>query len=79
MGNYDNVPKEIRTLDISVSFDMGWKKRLTGRLYESISGHGYLIGCRTKNIIAMGLKKEMQYMQQSKHGGLTFKSKYMCY
>ena len=56
-ANYEDVPEEIRTIGISVSFDMGWQKRSTGRLYDSISGHGYRIGCRTKNIIAMGLKK----------------------
>ena len=74
-AKYDDVPEEIRTIGISVSFDMGWQKRLTGRLYDSISGHGYLIRCRTKNIIAMGLKKkEMQFMQQSKHKRLTSQS-----
>ena len=58
LGKYDDVPIEIQRIGISVSFDMGWQKRSTGRLYDSISGHGYLIGCRTNNMIAMGVKKK---------------------
>ena len=61
-GNYDNVPMEILTVGIAVFFDMGWQKRSTGRLYDSMSGHGYLIGCRTKNILGFGLKKSDQYV-----------------
>jgi hypothetical protein len=29
---------------IDVAFDMGWQKRAGGRVYDSLSGHGFLIG-----------------------------------
>ena len=60
-GNYNKVEKRIRTISISVSYDMGWQKRSTGRIYDSVSRHGFFIGRRTKNVISMGItKKEMQ-------------------
>ena len=30
---------------------MGWQRRSSGRLYDSFSGHVYLIGCRTGKVI----------------------------
>ena len=44
-GNYSSLPTDVLSIGISVSFDMGWQKRSTGRLYDSISGHGFIIGC----------------------------------
>ena len=43
---------------IAVSYDMGWQKRVTGRFYDSLSGHGFVIGCRTKCVIGMGVLKK---------------------
>ena len=37
---------------------MGWQKRATGRIYDSLSGHGYFIGCLGKNIVQYGLMKK---------------------
>ena len=45
-------------LPIAVSYDMGWQKRAGGRVYDSLSGHGYFIGCRTGKVVAMGVKKK---------------------
>ena len=36
-------------------FDMGWQKRATGRVYDSLSSHGYMIGCSTGKVISMGV------------------------
>ena len=35
---------------------MGWQKRATGKLYDSLSGHAYTIGCRTGLIIGLCVK-----------------------
>uniref|UniRef100_A0A7S0C7E0 Mutator-like transposase domain-containing protein n=1 Tax=Proboscia inermis TaxID=420281 RepID=A0A7S0C7E0_9STRA len=48
---------EIKTIGIAVSYDMGWQKRSTGRVYDSISGHGYIIGCRTGKILGMQVRQ----------------------
>ena len=57
--NYNNktgyVPDELNTLGLAVSYDMGWQKRSTGRRYESISGHGFIVGCRSKKIIGLAV------------------------
>ena len=45
------IPKEIQRNGLPVSFDMGWNKRATGESYDSFSGHGFMIGCRTGNIV----------------------------
>ena len=34
---------------LTMSYDMGWQRRSGGRLYDSLSDHGFLIGCRTKS------------------------------
>ena len=35
---------------------MGWQKRSTGKVYDSLSGYAYKIGCRTGKIIDMCVK-----------------------
>ena len=37
---------------------MGWQKRSTGKIYDSMSGHGFIIGCRTGNIIGFKVKSK---------------------
>ena len=46
------------SLAIIASYDMGWSKRSSGRHYDSMTGHGFLIGGLTKNVIAMGVMKK---------------------
>ena len=41
------------SIDLVVSFDMGWQKRSTGNSYNSPSGHAFLIGARTRKVVAM--------------------------
>ena len=52
-----NIPDVIKKIGIAVSYDMGWQKMSTGRVYDSISGHGYLIGCRTGKILGMQVRQ----------------------
>ena len=35
---------------LTVSYDMGWSKRSSGRRYDSLSGHAFLIGCLSRKI-----------------------------
>ena len=35
---------------------MGWQKRATGTLFDSMSGHAYIIGTRTNKIIGFTVK-----------------------
>jgi hypothetical protein len=55
-GNFKNLPEEILILGLAVSYDMGWQKRSTGRRYDSMSGHGFMIGCRTGLIIGLDVR-----------------------
>ena len=39
---------------LTVSYDMGWNKRSTVTRYDSVSGHGIILGARTKKLIGYG-------------------------
>ena len=41
------TPEEV---PLTVSYDMGWNKRSSGNKYDSISGHGFIMGGNTKKI-----------------------------
>ena len=43
-----NLPK---LPEVAASYDMGWQKQSSGRTYNSISGHGMMIGCKSSKII----------------------------
>jgi len=70
-GEFDKILPRPLMIGITVSYDMGWKKRATGRLYDSLSGHRFIIGCRTKCVIAMSVlkKKCSTYRSANKHNG----------
>ena len=34
------------------SYDMGWNKRSSGNRYDSLTGHAFLIGCKSKSILS---------------------------
>ena len=53
-----NIPALIRKVPLIVSYDMGWQKRSTGKLYDSLSGHGFIFGCKTGNIIGFRVKSK---------------------
>ena len=42
------TPEEV---PLTVSYDMGWNKRSSGNKYDSISGHGFIMGGNTKKIL----------------------------
>ena len=42
----DDVP-------LTVCYDMGWNKRSSGTRYDSISGHGLMIGGYSKKVLGM--------------------------
>ena len=46
------IPDKIGSIQISISFDTGWKKG-TRHNYDSNSGYAYLIGCGVGKVIGM--------------------------
>ena len=48
---WENNDPDRMEVSIAVSYDMGWQKRSSGRKYDSMSGHGILVGCRTGQVI----------------------------
>ena len=57
-GEYDKMHQDLRSIGIAITYDMGWQKRATGRIYDSLSGHGFFIGALTRDIVQYGLKKK---------------------
>ena len=57
-GDDPNIPDLIKKVGIAVSYDMGWQKRSTGKLYDSLSGHGFIFGVRTGNVIGFQVKSK---------------------
>ena len=57
-GEYVKMHKNLHHIGISISYDMGWQKRATGRIYDSLSGHRFFIGCLSKDVVKYGLTKK---------------------
>ena len=38
------VKKKYASASLDVAYDMGWQKRSGGCVYDSLSGHGFIIG-----------------------------------
>ena len=36
---------------LTVSYDIGWSKRTSGSTYNSLSGHGFLVGAHSRKIV----------------------------
>ena len=49
MGGNNNKVK------LTVTYDMGWKNRSSGRKFDSSSGHAFIIGGISKGVIGMVL------------------------
>ena len=47
--------KNNNKVELTVTYDMGWQKRSSGRRYDSSSGHAFIIGERSKGIIGVVL------------------------
>ena len=56
--NIGYLPTCVMRLGIAVSYDMGWQKRSTGHSYDSISGHAFIVGCRTKKIVGVAVRSK---------------------
>ena len=50
---YQKREKNKNKVKLTVTYDMGWQKRSSGRKYESSSRHVLIIGGRIKGIIGM--------------------------
>lgn len=46
-----SLPDKIKMIPIVALYYTGWNKRSTGRVYNSLSGNTFLIGCRSGNVI----------------------------
>ena len=44
--------------ELTVSYDMGWQQRSSGRKYDSDSGHGLMIGMHLRKIIGFKIKSK---------------------
>ena len=78
LGEYDKMLLCLLIIGPAVSYDMGWQKRVTGRVYNSVSGHGFIIGCHTRCVIGMGVikKKCSTCRSTNKFGNSTRAHKY---
>ena len=47
--------KNNNKVKLTVTYNMAWKKRSSGRRYDSSSGHAFVIGARSKGVIGMVL------------------------
>ena len=47
--------KNNNKVKLTVTYEMGWQNRLSGRRYDSSSRHAFIIGARSKGIIRMVL------------------------
>ena len=50
--------KNNNKVKLTVTYDMGWQKRSSGRRYDSSSGQAFIIGTRSKGIIIMVLRSK---------------------
>lgn len=50
--------RNLKQIGLTVPYDMGSQKRAAGNIYNSLSGHGFFIGCRTKNVVLFGYMKK---------------------
>ena len=41
----------LNNVKLTCSYDMAWQKRAGGRIYDSLSGHGFIIGVIIRKIV----------------------------
>ena len=57
---------------LTLSYDMGWSKRSSGNIYNSLSGHSFLVGCHSKIILgAQVLSKQCSVCTSAESKGVT--------
>ena len=47
--------KKNNKVKLTVTYNMGWQKRSSGRRYDSSSRHAFIVGARGKGVIGMVL------------------------
>lgn len=52
----DSATNEKDIVDLRASSSMGWQRIGSGRVYNSISGHGVVIGTKKEKILSMEWK-----------------------
>jgi len=62
---------EMGRTPLTILYDMGWQHRLTGRIYNSSSGHGFLIGACIGKILLHVTKSCTTCWRQWKKQGLS--------
>ena len=52
---FEDLPESLGPHLLTVSYDMGWQKRSTGRNYDSLSGHGFYVGYSSGKVVRAGV------------------------
>ena len=74
MGN-DRLQKlniDLPISSLAISYDMGWQERPGGRVYDSISGHGFLVGCCSQKVVYFGILKKVLYLRSAQPDKLNY-------
>ena len=58
-NKYNEYKNKKLTVALTVSFDMGWSKRSSGNIYDSISGHTLKIGDVSDRILTAALSSKV--------------------
>ena len=58
-NKYNEYKNKKLTVALNVSFDMGWSKRSSGNIYNSISGHALKIGVLSDKILTAAVSSKM--------------------
>ena len=56
--NTENTSVEMKKVLLTLSYDMGWQRRSTGRRYNSLSGVGAMVGAETNKILNYGIRQK---------------------
>ena len=51
-NDLQSINNDIASVALDVAYDMGWQKRAGGRVYDSLSGHDFLIGQKNGKCIS---------------------------
>ena len=65
LDDFDNIVNsttsttaEMRKTLLTVSYDMGWQRRSTGRKYNTLSGFGALVGNNGNKVLSFGVMQK---------------------
>jgi hypothetical protein len=52
-------PENWPVVTLTVSFDTGWQTKGTGKNYNSLSGHSFMVGAYTRKVLSCLVKSKM--------------------